>query len=83
MFLLSGFLGRFSATITNSELAKPSVFTNFIKAAFFQLFGGNDRNWIFRNLEFGEKFLEFGEKFLEFSEKFLEYNRKILEFREK
>ena len=43
---------------------------------FFQPFGGNERNWIFRNLEFSEKILEFREKFLEFS-------RKILEFREK
>ena len=46
------------------------------REAFFQPFGGNDRNWIFQNLEFSEKFLEF-------SEKFLELNRKTLEFREK
>ena len=31
---------------------------------FFQPFGGNDRNWIVRNLEFSEKFLEFSQKFL-------------------
>ena len=52
-------------------------------AFFFQPFCGNKRNWIFRNLEFSEKFLEFSQKILEFSEKFLEFNRKILEFREK
>ena len=45
-------------------------------SAFFQPFGGNERNWIFRNLELSEKFLEF-------SENFLEFNRKILDFREK
>ena len=50
---------------------------------FFQPFGGNERNWIFRNLEFSKKFLEFSQKILEFSEKFLELIRKILEFREK
>ena len=49
----------------------------------FQPFGGNERNWIFRNLEFSEKILEFREKFLEFSRKILEFSRKILEFREK
>ena len=43
---------------------------------FFQPFGGNERNWIFQNLEFSEKFLEF-------SQKILEFNRKILEFRKK
>ena len=52
-------------------------------AFFFQPFGGNERNWIFRNLEFSKKFLEFSQKILEFSEKFLELIRKILEFREK
>ena len=59
-------------------------YINKVKTAFFfQPFCGNDRNWIFRNLEFSEKFLEFSQKILEFSEKFLEFNRKILEFREK
>ena len=43
------------------------------RAAFFQPFGGNDRNWIFRNLEFSEKFLEFSKKILEFSGKILEF----------
>ena len=43
--------------------------TCLINSAFFQLFGGNDRNWIFRNLEFSEKFLEFSQKILEFSKK--------------
>ena len=38
-------------------------------ALFFQPFCGNDRNWIFRNLEFREKFLEFSEKILQFREK--------------
>ena len=53
-------------------------------AAFFiQPFCGNERNWIFRNLEFSREFLEFSEKILEFREKFLEFSRKILEFREK
>ena len=50
---------------------------------FFQPFGGNDRNWIFRNLEFSWKFLEFSQKILEFSEKFLEFDRKNLKFSEK
>ena len=47
---------------------------------FFYL-GGNERNLIFRNLEFSGKFLEFSPIFLEFSEKILEFNR--IEFREK
>ena len=52
-------------------------------ALFFQPFCGNERNWIFRNLEFREKILEFSEKILEFREKILEFSRKNLEFREK
>ena len=32
-----------------------------------QPFGGNARNWIFRNLEFSKIFLEFSQKILEFS----------------
>ena len=31
-------------------------------SAFFQPFCGNERNWIFRNLEFKEKILEFSKK---------------------
>ena len=38
-------------------------------AAFFQPICGNERNWIFRNLEFSEKILEFSEKILQFREK--------------
>ena len=49
-----------------------------IMQPFFQPFGGNERNWIFRNLEFSKKFLEFSQKFLEFSEKFLEFSEKLL-----
>ena len=48
---------------------------------FFQPFCGNERNWIFRNLEFREKILEFSEKILEFSRKILEFREKLLIFR--
>ena len=58
-------------------------YKDYKSAFFFQPFGGNKRNWIFRNLEFSQKILEFREKFLEFSRKNLEFSRKILEFREK
>ena len=47
-------------------------------ALFFQPFCGNERNWIFRNLEFREKILEFSEKILEFSRKILEFREKLL-----
>jgi len=48
---------------------------------FFQPFCGNERNWIFRNLEFSGKFLEFSEKILEFSRQILEFWAKGLCFR--
>ena len=49
-------------------------------ALFFQPFCGNDRKWIFRNLEFSRKFLEFRQKILEFSRKILEFGGKWLGF---
>ena len=62
-------------SVSISERSSPALF--------FQPFCGNERNWIFRNLEFREKILEFSEKIIEFREKILEFSRKILEFREK
>ena len=50
-------------------------------ALFFQPFCGNERNWIFRNLEFSGKFLEFRQKFLEFSRTILEFEGKWLGFK--
>jgi len=50
-------------------------------ALFFQPFCGNERNWIFQNLEFSEKFLEFRQKILEFSRKILEFGGKWLGFK--
>ena len=49
-----------------------------LAALFFQPFCGNERNWIFRNLEFSGKFLEFRQKILEFSRKILEFGKKWL-----
>ena len=55
-----------------------------IPGFFFNSFAAtNERNWIFRNLEFREKILEFSKKILEFREKILEFSRKILKFRKK
>ena len=68
------------ASVKGVEVAKYRVVA---KPAFFQPFGGNERNWIFQNLEFSEKFLEFSQKILDFSEKLLEFNRRILGFRKK
>ena len=66
---------RYTEFVRGSRL-KSQKNTNIFKTAlFFQPFCGNERNWIFRNLEFSGKFLEFRQKILEFS-------RKILEFRE-
>ena len=53
----------------------------YISASFFQPFCGNERNWIFRNLEFSGKFLEFRQKILEFSRKILEFGGKWLGFK--
>ena len=68
-----------------SATAQGTVPTNVpqVWSAFFQPFCGNERNWIFRNLEFREKILEFSKKILEFREKILEFSRKNLELREK
>ena len=49
-----------------------------LAALFFQPFCGNERNWIFRNLERSGKFLEFRQKILEFSRKILEFGGKWL-----
>ena len=55
---------------------KLTIFSTF----FFQPFCGNERNWIFRNLEFSGKFLEFRQKILEFSRKILKFGGKWLVF---
>ena len=62
-----------------NQLSKSSTFR---AGLFFQPFCGNNRNWIFRNLEFSGKILEFSEKFLEFSKKNLRVLWENLEFTE-
>ena len=52
--------------------------TKAVVQPFFQPFGGNERNWIFRNLEFRGKILEFSEKIIEFRDKILEFREKLL-----
>ena len=59
------------------------TFRRLAAQPFFQPIGGNERNWIFQNLEFREKIIEFSKKVLEFREKILEFSRKNLKFREK
>ena len=67
---------------TVKQISLVTWFRGFFKGAFFiQPFSSNEHNWIFRNLEFREKFLEFSRK-IEFREKWLILGILVFSWRE-